>query len=293
VSVSRLAASDNALRALLLVSQRAEGMRASEVAEALEISYTGAEKALDILLADDMLVVTGPRHSFAPTPRSEAAVRFALALLPVDVALAAVARGNVAVEFTGIDDEGAVVVFRRFSDPVDESRARTAIDVLLALHPGVRVEFARKEDLREKLLEDLAPRRRASDMRVLTGSVDRTFPDRIRHGDFESRSLGHLNDAIEMPSGRRLRALAREYGLRRILAFGSATRADFRPDSDIDLLVEPMPGRRLGLAERVGLIADAERLFGRDVDLVTAPVGRASLANRISRDGVVLYDAAR
>ena len=293
MSVIRLAASDNALRALLLLAQRSEGLRVSEVAEELEISYTGAEKALDILLAEEVLVTTGPRHSFAPSPRSDAAVRFALAFLPVNVALAALARGNVAIEFAGSDNTSVLVVFRRFSDPTDESRAHRAIEVLLALHPEVRVEFARKEDLREQLLEDLAPRRRASDMHVLAGSIDRTFPDRTRHGDFEARSLGHLNEAIQAPSGRRLRALAREYGLRRILAFGSATRADFRPDSDIDLLVEPMPGRRLGLAERVGLMADAEQLFGRDVDLVTAPVGRRSLANRISRDGVVLYDTAR
>ncbi len=130
-------------------------------------------------------------------------------------------------------------------------------------------------------------------MQVLAGSIDRSFPDRTRHGDFEAPPLGHLNRASDAPSGRRLRALAREYGLRRIVAFGSATRADFRSDSDLDLLVEPMPGRRLGLSERIGLMTDAEHLFGRDVDLVTVPVGRTSLANRIKRDGVVLYDAAR
>jgi len=288
-----LVASDNALRALLLLTQGPEGLRTSQVGERLEISYSGAEKALDILIADDLLVASGPRHSFEPSPRADAAVRFALAFLPVDVALTALARGNVAIEFAGVDKTGVLIVFRRFSEPADESRARKTIEVLMALHPEVRVEYARKEDLREQLLEDLAPRRRASDMQVLAGSIDRTFPDRTRHGDFEARSLGHLNDAIDVPSGRRLRGLAREYGLRRILAFGSATRADFRPDSDIDLLVEPMPGHGLGLAERVGLMADAEQLFGRDVDLVTAPVGRTSLANQISRDGVVLYDATR
>ena len=293
MSVTRLAASDNALRALLLLAQRSEGLRVSEVAEELEISYTGAEKALDILLADDLLVATGPRHSFAPSPRSDAAVRFALAFLSVDVALAALARGNVAIEFAGIDDEGALVVFRRFSDPADESRVRKAVEILATLHPEVRVAFVRKEDLREQLLEDLAPRRRALEMHLLAGSVDRTFPDRTRHGDFSARALGHLNAAITAPSGRQLRALARKHGLRRILAFGSATRADLRPDSDIDLLVEPVPGRRLGLAERVGLMKDAARLFDRDVDLVTAPMGRTSFANRIMRDGVVLYDAAR
>jgi uncharacterized protein len=291
--VTRLVASDNALRALLLLTQGPEGLRTSQVGEKLEISYSGAEKALDILIADDLLVASGPRHSFEASPRADAAVRFALAFLPVDVALTALARGNVAIEFAGVDKTGVLIVFRRFSEPADESRARKTIEVLMALHPEVRVEYARKEDLREQLLEDLAPRRRASDMQVLAGSIDRTFPDRTRHGDFEARSLGHLNNAIDVPSGRRLRGLAREYGLRRILAFGSATRADFRPDSDIDLLVEPMPGQGLGLAERVGLMADAEQLFGRDVDLVTAPVGRTSLANQISRDGVVLYDATR
>ena len=38
-------------------------------------------------------------------------------------------------------------------------------------------------------------------------------------------------------------------------------------------------------------MADVERLFGREVDRLTRPVRRASLAQRISLDGVVLYDA--
>jgi len=38
-------------------------------------------------------------------------------------------------------------------------------------------------------------------------------------------------------------------------------------------------------------VADAERLFDRDVDLVTTPLRRPSLAERVKRDGVVLYEA--
>ena len=130
-------------------------------------------------------------------------------------------------------------------------------------------------------------------MHVLAGTIDRTFPDRTRHGDVGARSLGRLHERFVAPSVRRLRALARQSGLRRILVFGSATRTDFRPDSDVDLLDEPLPGHRPGLSERVGLMADAERLFGRDVDVLTAPVRRAALAQQISRDGVVVYDATR
>lgn len=232
-------------------------------------------------------------ESSVDSPRARAATHFALDFLPPDAALAALARGNEAVEFAGVDDLGALIVFRRFAEPGSEGRLREAVATLRRFAPDLTVEFAAKEDLREQLLSDLAPRRRAAGMRVLTGTIDRTFPDRTRRGDFEARPLGRLNEGVRAPSGRRLRGLARAYGLRRILVFGSATRADFRPDSDVDLLVETIPGHRLGLNERVSLAADAERLFGRDVDLLTAPVRRASLADRIKRDGVVLYDASR
>jgi hypothetical protein len=289
--MSRLVASDNALRALLLLWQHQGGMRTSEVAKALGSSYTGAEKALDILVAEGLVSVTERRAAFAATPRALAAVRFALALLPPDAALAALAHGNEAVEFAAADDAGMLVVFRRFSEPEAEARFREAAAVLRGLTPGLMIEFESKEDLRDQLLGDLTPRLRAQGMRVLAGAIDRTFPDRTRRGDFGARPLGRLHENVAAPSVRRLRALAHQYGLRRIIVFGSATRTDFRPDSDVDLLVEPSPGHRLGLSERVGLMADAARLFGRDVDVLTAPVRRAALAQRISRDSVVVYDA--
>jgi predicted nucleotidyltransferase/DNA-binding transcriptional ArsR family regulator len=291
--VTRLIASEHALRALLLLSQHGSGRRASEVAEALDISYTGAEKALDILVVDGLADRAERGYVPVDSLRTREAIRFAYAFLPVDAALAALTRGNEVVEFAGVDDRGALIVLRRFAEQAPEGRLRQAVALLQRFSPSLDIQFVTKEDLRVQLLDDLAPRRRAAGMRVLAGDVDRSFPDRTRHGDFDSRPLGRLSDDIRAPSGRRLRALAREYGLRRILAFGSATRADFRPDSDIDLLVEPASGRRLSLTERVSLNADADRLFGRDVDLLMAPVRRSSLAERIDRDGVVLYDAAR
>ncbi|OGO57419.1 MAG: hypothetical protein A2Z32_04110 [Chloroflexi bacterium RBG_16_69_14] len=291
--MTRLIASDNALRALLLLSQSAGDLRTSDVADALQISYTGAETALGILIEDGLAVLSGRRYAFASSSRGHEAVRFALAFLPAVVALAALARGNDAVEFAGTDPDGVRVVFRRFAEPALEARMRDAVAILCGFAPEIRIDFASKADLREQLLVDLRPRQRAARMDVLVGTVDGTFPDRTRHGDLEARPLGRLHGAVAAPSARRLRALARKYRLRRILAFGSVTRADFRPDSDIDLLVEPASGGHLGLADRVGLIVDAERLFGRDVDITTTPVRRASLAQRIDREGVVLFDAAR
>jgi hypothetical protein len=183
-------------------------------------------------------------------------------------------------------------VIRRFTEPADEALLRRALADLDALHAAPAPDLLDKSALRERLLDDRAPRERALRMRVLAGSVDRSFPDRTRHGDEDAEPLRRLHDGVAAPSGRRLRALARRHGLRRVVAFGSATRADFRPDSDLDLLVEPLPGRPLGLRQRAALTADAEALFGRDVDIVAAGEARPALAEMIAREGVVLHGPA-
>lgn len=50
--------------------------------------------------------------------------------------------------------------------------------------------------------------------------------------------------------------------------FGSALRADFRPDSDIDLLVPYKPGVRPSLRELTEMETELAGIFGRPVDLV-------------------------
>ncbi len=50
--------------------------------------------------------------------------------------------------------------------------------------------------------------------------------------------------------------------------FGSAVREDFRPDSDVDLLVSFSPGMSWGLEDFLTMKEELEALFGRPVDLV-------------------------
>ncbi len=50
--------------------------------------------------------------------------------------------------------------------------------------------------------------------------------------------------------------------------FGSALREDFRPDSDVDLLVSFVPGASWGLDDFSTMKEELEALFGRTVDLV-------------------------
>jgi uncharacterized protein len=51
--------------------------------------------------------------------------------------------------------------------------------------------------------------------------------------------------------------------------FGSVLRSDFRPDSDIDVLVTFAPGLSLSWDDRMEMQEQIEALFGRRVDLVS------------------------
>ncbi len=290
--MSRLVASEHGLRVLIALSQRPDGLRPSEVAAILEVPFSSADRALRLLDDDGLAARQDRRFALKSDARARAAVEFALAMVEPPAALAAIARANSAVEFAGMDDEGGVLVIRRFAEPADEALLLDTVADLGVLRPGFSIELLDKSTLRDRLLDDRAPRERALGMHVLEGSVDRSFPDRSRHGDESAPPLRRLHDGVVAPSDRRLRALARHHGLRRVVAFGSATRADFRPDSDLDLLVEPAPGRPFGLRQRAALNADAEKLFGRDVDLVAAGEIRPALAARIAREGVILHGPA-
>lgn len=49
--------------------------------------------------------------------------------------------------------------------------------------------------------------------------------------------------------------------------FGSVLRDDFRPDSDIDVLIVFQPSRNFGLSDRLEMQTEIEALFNRAVDL--------------------------
>ncbi len=75
--------------------------------------------------------------------------------------------------------------------------------------------------------------------------------------------------------------LCRRYHVRELSVFGSAARGEMRPESDIDLLVEFLPGAQVDLVDHAGLMLDLSQLLGRRVDLVSKnglkPLIRASV----------------
>ncbi len=66
----------------------------------------------------------------------------------------------------------------------------------------------------------------------------------------------------------RIAEFCRKYHIRRLALFGSVLGDDFRPDSDVDVLVAFEPGQVIGL-RIIDIEDELARLFGRRVDLVS------------------------
>ena len=61
----------------------------------------------------------------------------------------------------------------------------------------------------------------------------------------------------------------RRHHIRKLALFGSVLREDFRPDSDVDVLVEFEPGKTPGLAF-FAMQDELSEMLGRKVDLNTS-----------------------
>ena len=292
--MNRLIASHHALEAVLALDQRPEGLRLTDVAAVLGVGPSSAQRALELLVSDGLVSRVGTAGRLyrleLEHPAAEALVALAGRGLPVETAIDLVCRASRAVEFAGRDADGSLLVTRRLADPAEEARLERALAAIDADRADAR-PIARHghDEIRDLLLSDRRPRDRAMKMTVVRGSVDRSFPDRSRRGSLAARRLGRLHPSLPTPSRRSLAAMARRHRLARVLVFGSAVREDLRPDSDVDVLIEPQPRTSLGLDDVVAIRERLEEVFGRDVDLVNARFVRPRILERAGSEGVVIY----
>ncbi len=87
----------------------------------------------------------------------------------------------------------------------------------------------------------------------------------------------------------RLASFCRRHRIRKLALYGSVLRDDFRPDSDVDVLVEFEPDHVVGLR-----IVDIEQelseiLGGHRVDLVAEKYLNPRLRERVLADAEVQY----
>jgi uncharacterized protein len=88
----------------------------------------------------------------------------------------------------------------------------------------------------------------------------------------------------------RLADVCARYGIARLLVFGSVARGTATPDSDIDVLYELEPGRRLGW-EIEQLADELAALFGRPVELVSPGALHRRLKDTVLSEARTLYAA--
>lgn len=78
-----------------------------------------------------------------------------------------------------------------------------------------------------------------------------------------------MNDKI-MVSKEKIADFCHRHSIRKLAFFGSILRDDFRPESDVDVLVEFAPGTTVGFFKLYNLEQELSRILeGRKVDINT------------------------
>jgi hypothetical protein len=80
--------------------------------------------------------------------------------------------------------------------------------------------------------------------------------------------------------------LAARYGVTDVRVFGSMARDDGDEESDVDLLVRPLPGT--SLLDLGGLLLDAQDLLRRRVEVVSEHALAAPVRERVLREAQAL-----
>jgi predicted nucleotidyltransferase len=84
----------------------------------------------------------------------------------------------------------------------------------------------------------------------------------------------------------------RKHHIRRLALFGSVLRDDFRPESDVDVLVEFEPSHVPGFFRFFEMEKELGALLGRKVDLNTPNSLSKYFRARVLAEAVLLHDAA-
>ena len=73
---------------------------------------------------------------------------------------------------------------------------------------------------------------------------------------------------INIPRGK-LKKYCKKHGIRKLSLFGSVLRDDFKPESDVDVLVEFEAGRVVGFIRLAAMQIELSEILGRTVDMRT------------------------
>ena len=89
----------------------------------------------------------------------------------------------------------------------------------------------------------------------------------------------------------RIAEFCQRHHIRKLAFFGSVLRDDFRPESDVDVLVEFEPDYRLGLFELIRMQREFSDLIGREADFRTPQDLGRYMRDRVIAESEVQYAA--
>jgi predicted nucleotidyltransferase len=95
---------------------------------------------------------------------------------------------------------------------------------------------------------------------------------------------------IQVPQ-KQITDFCQRHQIRWLALYGSVLREDFRPDSDIDVLVEFEPQARLGLLSYASIQRELSELLQRPVDLVTRDGLKPLIKQSVLDSAEVIYAA--
>ena len=108
----------------------------------------------------------------------------------------------------------------------------------------------------------------------------------------EIRSRLDRIDQDRIATVRTIQDCFRQEPVKRAWIFGSFSRMEERPDSDVDILVDLDTSSPIGLLQYAGMINRLETLLGRKVDLVAKDSVKPFAQERVNREKVLVYERA-
>ena len=97
-----------------------------------------------------------------------------------------------------------------------------------------------------------------------------------------------MNPNLHVPTADIAR-FCQSHGVRALALFGSATRADFREDSDVDVLIDIKRETRLGFVALQKMRDDLSSMLGRPVDLVTRDGLNRHIREAVLEEAEIVY----
>ena len=122
---------------------------------------------------------------------------------------------------------------------------------------------------------------RGAPLRASLQALQSVLTDRPRH---KSR-LAHVLRTLQ-----KARPELEARGVRHLAVFGSVARMEDRPDSDLDVVVDIDPARRIDIVDLAGIGGMVERLVGMKTDIVRRrPDMKPELMSHLAEDEIYVF----